>query len=238
MAGLGAYGFLSNLLYAEATVYRSAPQGGFSVTERATEGEEQVGVISNVAPYWRAALTPKWGENYLEVGTYGLYTTLFSSGISGPTDTYTDIGLDGQIELPLGPGNLLFYITGIYEWRDLPGSRQLGDVATRHPNLFTLNANLHYFLTVGLEGSLGYVTAAGQSDTLLYSSSNINGSRNGKPDSDRFILQISYLPWQNTKFTLQVNLYTRFNGSSGNYDGFGRNASDNNTLYALMWLAF
>ncbi len=37
---------------------------------------------------------------------------------------------------------------------------------------------------------------------------------------------------------LQYTLYTEFNGARRNYDGFGRNASDNNTLYAVFWIAF
>jgi hypothetical protein len=32
--------------------------------------------------------------------------------------------------------------------------------------------------------------------------------------------------------------YDRFNGAGHNYDGFGRNASDNNTLFLLAWLDF
>jgi hypothetical protein len=29
-----------------------------------------------------------------------------------------------------------------------------------------------------------------------------------------------------------------YNGASSNYDGNGRNASDNNTLYAFLWFNF
>ena len=32
-------------------------------------------------------------------------------------------------------------------------------------------------------------------------------------------------------------LFTQFNGSYGNYDGFQRNGLANSTLYLLMWLA-
>ena len=38
--------------------------------------------------------------------------------------------------------------------------------------------------------------------------------------------------------SLQYIIYNQFNGSSTNYDGFGRDASDNNTLYFLIWTAF
>ncbi len=40
------------------------------------------------------------------------------------------------------------------------------------------------------------------------------------------------------KSSLQYTIYNKFNGAHSDYDGFGRNASDNNTLYFLIWLAF
>jgi hypothetical protein len=37
---------------------------------------------------------------------------------------------------------------------------------------------------------------------------------------------------------LQYYGYSKFNGSRRNYDGSGRPASDNNTLFANIWLVF
>jgi hypothetical protein len=37
---------------------------------------------------------------------------------------------------------------------------------------------------------------------------------------------------------LQYTGYRKFNGVRRNYDGFGRDATDNNTLYLLAWLMF
>ena len=48
----------------------------------------------------------------------------------------------------------------------------------------------------------------------------------------------SFWPWLNVKFGLQYVHYNRFNGSVANYDGSGRNAADNNTLFAFAWVAF
>jgi len=73
---------------------------------------------------------------------------------------------------------------------------------------------------------------------VLYAPNPVYGSRTGSPNSNGFILQAYYLPWERTKFTLQYTIYNKFNGSYSNYDGFGRNASMNNTLYLLAWLAF
>ena len=45
-------------------------------------------------------------------------------------------------------------------------------------------------------------------------------------------------PWVNLKLGAQYVLYTEFNGAAKNYDGFGRNASDNNSIYLFAWLIF
>jgi hypothetical protein len=50
--------------------------------------------------------------------------------------------------------------------------------------------------------------------------------------------ELNYLPWLNVKLSLQYTHYSKFNGGSTNYDGFGRNASDNDTLYLLLWFAY
>jgi hypothetical protein len=42
----------------------------------------------------------------------------------------------------------------------------------------------------------------------------------------------------NAQVGLQYTGYNRFNGRSRNYDGFDRSASDNNTLFLFLWLAF
>jgi hypothetical protein len=42
---------------------------------------------------------------------------------------------------------------------------------------------------------------------------------------------VNYLPWLNTKLQAQYTGYQKFNGQGTNYDGSGRNASNNNTMY-------
>jgi hypothetical protein len=44
-------------------------------------------------------------------------------------------------------------------------------------------------------------------------------------------------PWANLRLGLQYTGYTKFNGAKNNYDGLGRDASDNNTLFAFAWFA-
>jgi hypothetical protein len=58
------------------------------------------------------------------------------------------------------------------------------------------------------------------------------------PDTRGWIAEINYLPWLNTKLSLQYTRYTKFNGGTSNYDGVGRSASDNNALYFVLWFAY
>jgi hypothetical protein len=42
----------------------------------------------------------------------------------------------------------------------------------------------------------------------------------------------------NLRVGAQYTGYLRFNGGTTNYDGFGRSASDNNSLFLFTWMAF
>ncbi|HET7033123.1 MAG TPA: cytochrome C, partial [Casimicrobiaceae bacterium] len=42
-------------------------------------------------------------------------------------------------------------------------------------------------------------------------------------------------PRRDIRFALQYTGYREFNGARSNYDGLGRNARDNNTLYLILW---
>jgi hypothetical protein len=50
--------------------------------------------------------------------------------------------------------------------------------------------------------------------------------------------EVNYLPWLNVKLSAQYTWYSKFNGGGTNYDGVGRNASGNNALYLLLWIAY
>jgi hypothetical protein len=87
-------------------------------------------------------------------------------------------------------------------------------------------------------GTLEYCNTSGSSDPLLYPATPVSGSVNGSPDTSGFRAEVDYLPWLNTKLEMQYVRYQKFNGQSSNYDGSGRSAADNDTLYLLVWVAF
>jgi len=45
------------------------------------------------------------------------------------------------------------------------------------------------------------------------------------------------MPKENLRIGLQYNYFRKYLGASTNYDGNGRNASNNNTAYLYMWFA-
>lgn len=233
VAGLGAYAFWNNLLYLELSGYRSAPQGGPAPVDGSASG-----IIKGVAPYWRLALAHDLGQAAVEVGTFGLHGRLYPDGVSGMTDGYTDIGFDAQVQRSMGSTNLTARTTWIHERRRLDASFAAGDAAAVDNGLSTWKADVSVVLPhhVGVSG--GYFDTTGDGDAVLYAPGAVEGSATGTPDSNGLIGQVELNPWQNTRLALQYVAYQRFNGRSSNYDGAGRNASANNTLYAVAWLMF
>jgi hypothetical protein len=241
VAGLGGYTFWNDHLYADLTVYRSAHLLGTGPGGAPNNDSENT--IKNVTPYWRLAWEQKVGENTLEVGTFGLWSELYPQGISGKTDKYTDLALDSQFEHPMGDNMLTLRGTYIHENQSLSGSvqnaRDNGDpVPNDSQSLDTLNLNGTFHLGTSAAFSVGGFNSTGDHDSALYAPDPSVDGFDGKPDSRGYILQATYLPWQNTQFTLEYVGYNKFNGSDNNYNGSGRDASDNDTIYLAGWLVW
>jgi hypothetical protein len=232
VAGAGGYALWDSAFYGAATLYRSAQLGNGGAP---TIGSENT--IDGVAPYWRLAWQHGWDNNYLELGTYGITASLYPTGVSGLTDKYTDVAGDFQYERTLGQDLLTVHGTYIHENRNLDASVDAGSAenASNHLDIYRLDAG-YLFGRWQLVG--GYFGVKGGKDALLYGPAADNGGLKAEPDSDGFIAQASYYPWKNVQLQTQYTYYTKFNGSSSNYDGNGRDASDNSTLYLLAWLVW
>jgi len=240
VGGLGAYAFWHNLVYADFAVYRTTDDG---ITRPLGAGTTVDTETDGAVPYWRFALQHDWGgSNSLELGTYGLYARVHPDGMSGgSTDKFTDLALDAQYQFIAAPHLFSIQGTYIHEKQNWDGSYKLGAAENRNTTLevYKANANYYYRSRYGtFGGSLAYFLTDGDNDDLLYSPDPVDGSRTGSPDSSGFILQGDYIFRDKYKFALQYTIYDKFNGSSSNYDGSGRDASDNNTFYALVWLMF
>jgi hypothetical protein len=175
------------------------------------------------------------------VGTYGINIKMHPGGgtpLQGPTNQYKDIAADVQYQF-IGEDHLATVLaTYIHENQTLNASvlDQFAANATNSLKTFKLAGEYSFQRRIG--GSLGYFETTGSTDTVLYVAAPVTGSANNSPNSNGYIVEINYLPWLNTKLQLQYVGYEKFNGLKSNYDGSGRNASDNNTLYGLVWLNF
>jgi hypothetical protein len=233
VVGMGTYGYFNSLLYTEFCIYRSAQQG-----VPAPPGPTASGVISGVAPYWRLALQHKWNKHYLEIGTTGMITKLHPTGVTGTTDNYSDIGLDAQYELAFPKGTFVIHPSYYWEFQKLDATFDSSGSQnpSNHLNSLTLSGELYF--NKGFGASLGYFALSGNKDEVIYKPSPIDGSMPGSPNSDGMIAEVDFLPWYNIRLSLQYVMYNKFNGTKTNYDGFNRDAMNNNTLYLLLWFNF
>lgn len=229
--GLGGYTMLGSLVYAELSVYRSAFQG-------AAAPSSTTGAIHGVAPYWRLALQKEWEHQYLMVGTFGLHTSLFPDVLTGPRDTYSDVGADAQFESKAGTGNVVVRGAWIHESQTLDATAAAGGSANTKNTLKVLRVNASYYPRQWLGVTGGYFDTRGSTDAELYPPAPLDGSASGSPKTNGFIGEVDFNPWENTRLGVQYTAYSNFNGGKTDYDGSGRDASGNNTLYAFAWLAF
>ena len=224
VAGLGAYALYDELIYAELSVYHASPSGvGYPPDNTWSPN------VKGLAPYWRLALQHQWIGQYLSIGTYGMTSKVFQAGIMGPTNDGTNLGFDAQYEKNLENGSS-FIFHAAYETAKITQDPQ--DIN----NLKNIKADLTYNFPEYISLSAGYFSITGDNLITLVPQENPISSANGLPDSNGEIFQLTFIPWMNTQFALQYTIYNKFNGSSSNYDGNGRNAADNNTLNLSAWL--
>ena len=241
VAGLGGYAMWDNHLYFAGTIYRSAHIGA----PQPNTGLGAAINIRGVAPYWRVAWQQNSKNNNLEVGTYGIHMKSTPGAITGLEDGYTDWAADFQYDrtIPEFRGDVLS-IRGTYirENSSLHATSPVGASFLRH-HLNTVQANAEYHLGDKYSATIGWFNVDGTPDPLLFNAGSltplpVTGSANGDPRSAGYIANISWWPVQNIGLTLQYTGYTRFNGAATNYDGAGRNAGSNNTLYLLARFVF
>jgi hypothetical protein len=238
--GGGPYVMLDNHLYALVEVYRSQHLGTPQPENGVTGTVPNPINIQAVAPYWRLAWQQNIGKNnYFEVGTYGIYVSSYPGAVSGPTDSYVDFAGDASYELTLANGDMIvLHSTFIHEMTNLGASVAAGNASQANDDLNTFRLDASYHFGSKLTFTAGPFLTWGTSDVLRYPAGSLSGYSNGSPNNNGFLVQAAYWPWQNFEIGLQYRGFITFNGASTNYDGNGRNASDNNTFYGFVWINF
>ena len=232
VAGIGGYGMWNNHLYLAATIYRSQHLGGPQPNPGTNFGFN----IRGVAPYWRVAWQETTKNNYLEIGSYGMHMNSTPNGVTGPEDSYTDWAFDFQYDrkIPQWRGDILS-VRGTYirENSNLLATYNAGGASQPGHHLNTVQANAEYHLGNRLSGTFGLFSINGTPDLLLYPTMAVSGSAKNDPRSNGYITNVSWWPAQNFDLAFQYTGYLRFNGSGTNYDGSGRSAGGNGTVYLL-----
>jgi hypothetical protein len=123
--------------------------------------------------------------------------------------------------------------TYIHQSATLAGTVAMGGASVLDQNLSSVNVNAEYHFGNRVSATLGWFDTWGTADPTLFPPGGIGGSPNGSPDSHGFIGNVSWWPTQNLQFAAQFTGYNKFNGAKTDYDGAGRDASDNNTFYLL-----
>lgn len=241
--GLGAYGWWNHLVYAEISGYRT-----LSTSAERALGVSPTGTSSfdGIAPYWRLAVEPSWGPHSLEVGTFGMYAAVNPGRITTfGSDKITDVGFDVQYQYNDNPHNVGVQASYIHEFDNLHATSAMLGSTNSHDHLDSFQVKASYFYNHVYGVNVSYFNISGKQDPLLFSGL---PSNNGSPNSDGWTFEANYIPfsnggpswwpWLNVRFGAQFTLYNHFNGGTTNFDGAGRNAGHNDTLYLYSTLAF
>jgi len=257
VVGAGTYVFWNDMLYAELTGY-----SGLSKTALEWLGEQPGAtpdLLNGVAPYWRLALEPHWGDHYLMIGTFGMYGQVIPGETFGfGFDDYTDIGFDSQYQYDGDKYSVTVKLTDIIEYQRLNSSANINNPNQSASNLnnrlnsFKANGSFVWDHTYSV--SAGYFNVSGTSDALLYGAASGGNSLNNSPNGDGLIFDVAYLPFRhgspwpystyNARIGIQYTEYLHLFGGTSNFDGGippgggMHNAAGNNTLFLYAWLVF
>ena len=266
VAGFGGYIYWNKMIYAEISAYRTAVNS-LSFLSYNSGVNTTPNLLSGNAPYWRLAYTKDWGANSLMVGTMGMIANQHDDATnqSSSTSKYKDIGLDAQYQYNLDPHTLTATASYIREkitwgadaiaavgaYDNAQGNTtptfQSAPNASDTKNLFRAKATYVYRATYG--GSLQYFNLNGSYNSALQMGipgdptaggtlPSITNNTTGKVDTVGYVAEAFWLPVQYVRVGLQYTMFTKYLGASSNYDGWGRNASDNNTLFFYVWGAY
>lgn len=237
VVGLTAYGYFDNAYYAEAGVYHGMNNPS---TDTPANGGQ---LIKGMAPYWRLAYTGQSGNSNWEVGTLGLVADVPVDGPTGPTDKFTDIGLDGQYQWLAGKNTVTVHGAYYHEQQKLNGTNALtgSSYGSQHLDTYNLSATYYYRRMYGV--TLAYLGASSSADAVDQGAlAGPAGGTSLNPSipttyapSDKgaaaYVAQLDYLPWYNTQINLQYMAFNKVNGTT-------TDASYNNYVMLGLWYAY
>lgn len=252
--GMTAYAWYDQSLYVEAGGYGTQGSTLLHLTGSTLNGAP-FGSTAGIAPYFRAAYEWNWRHQSAHVGglifhsDFNPATTAFSASGAMGRNSYTDVAVDAGYQF-LGDLTHIFTAEGIYthENQNLQGALNAGQSSQTGNELQQIRLALTYYYKQTYGVTFAWQYTWGNANASLYVPAAVNGSANGRPDSNGLMVEADWVPfgksdsiaapWVNLKVGIQAIAYTRFNGGTTNYDGFGRSANANDTIFLFSWLAF
>ena len=264
LGGVSVYAFLNQRFYAELGGYRTAT-GVFSIMS-AGLADADTTRLDGVNPYWRLAFNHEWGANSLMFGLSGMNSRVFDDPLdtsdSATTHRYNEVGLDAQYQFLLDPHTVtaqLAFMHTRHRYPDFLGNQEAAFVGASGETLAntnaedtnrTLRAKLTYVYQAKYGGSASYFNLTGSTNTFnqsagydpetltLTSADPVGANLTGNPATQGWTLEAFWTPLQNVRLGAQYIMYEKYNGAAQNYNGFGRNARDDNSLFIYAWFAY
>jgi hypothetical protein len=250
IAGITAYGYWNQLLYVELGGYGTA--NGLTSFMSAGVPDDEKTHLQGTNPYWRVALSHFWGANNIMVGTSGMSADVYDDPLdtSDPNSIHhlKDIGFDSQYQYLLDPHSVtaqLAYMRNKHSYPGFLANQPVEDVngdplpdTNANDTTKVLRAKVSYVYGAKYGGSLAHFNQTGTTNSALYDPTRVFGNVSGSPDISGWTVEAFWTPIQYIRIGAQYTSYSKFNGASNNYDGFGRNAGDNNSLFFYIWGAY
>ncbi len=266
--GLTAYTWYDQSIYAEAGLYESEPpwvtqhlgEGPNPVGNGSSTGAEPYVQLDKAwfwgannahvgITYWDGRFNPSDpSTKYSGIGNFG-------------HNRYTDFWFRHGYQF-LGENDVNEFANDGYlgtEWQDLkafsnpdPNNPNFAANSPKKNNLYHWHEAFNYFYDNTYGANFAFDKVWGTRNEGLFNNGNNDGtgSTSGSPDTTYFLFEADWVPfgkddhfWPlrpfiNWRLGLQYYVFTQFNGGGHNYDGYGRNASDNNTLFLYLWTVF
>lgn len=241
--GATGYIYLDDKFYLEAGAYRALPRAWLRRLGTPLDAS-----TPRAAPYWRASWSHNWDAQSLSLGALGFAADLRPLQQTGARpDHFRDLGLTASYQY-LGDRHIFTFDGSVIRERQRLDAAFASGGADHSANRLTalsLAASYYYANTYGV--TLAAFSLHGSHDALLYAAAPDTGSASGNPDTRGTTLQFDWTPfgkqgsrwapWANLRLGAQYTHYDTFNGAHRNYDGSGRNARDNDTLFVFLWTA-
>jgi hypothetical protein len=267
IAGVTAYTLWNKTIYAELGTYRTANQAFSFMSSGISDADKtklsgnnpywRLALTHEWGPHNLMVGTSGMNARVYDAGT--------DTGNPDNLGRFRNRGIDAQYQYLLDPHTFTVQVAHMRQVQTYSAETIAGaapaffladgitpvDPVNPSDTINTFRAKLSYIFQAKYGGSLAFFNKTGTTNTLNQTSgfdansqitsadsTRVTGNLSGNPATRGFTYEAFWMPKQNVRIGAQYTVYKKFNGATDNYDGFGRNAKDNNTLFLYAWLAY